>query len=459
MRVAIVGAGPAGMYAAGHLLEGPGGTYLDGRLQELVDRPVEVDVFDRLPTQWGLLRHGVAPDHPEKKLVERVFEQTAARPGFRFRGNIEIGEHASTRELSDWYDAVIYAHGAAGDNRLGIEGEGLPGFLSARAFVAWFNGHPDYLHIEPNLSHERAVVIGNGNVALDVARILARPVDDLSATDIAEHALIALRGSRIREIVILGRRPHFNGAFHNPELEELEHLHDVDIEVDYGESSSDPDTQKVDSRRKIRTIRRYATRPKREAPRQIVLRFLSSPLEITGGDRVAGLLVGRNRLVRDQDGADRLRLTDDRELVETGLVLCATGYFGTPLPGLPYDEARGVVPNEHGRIVRDGNVVAGQYVTGWAKRGPRGIIGTNKKCARDTVVALLEDARHALLPTGGTRTAEEVETILRGRVPTIVDHTGWIRIDDSERRAGRKAGRSRHKIADRETLLRVAASK
>jgi ferredoxin--NADP+ reductase len=459
LRVAIVGAGPAGMYAAGHLLEGPGGTYLDGRLQQLVDRPVEVDVFDRLPTPWGLLRHGVAPDHPEKKLVETVFARTAARPGFRFYGNVEIGHHVHPRELAEWYDAVVYAHGASGDAPLGIPGEDLRGSLSARAFVCWYNGHPDYRDLDIDLSHERAVVIGNGNVALDVARILARPAGSLRGTDIAEHALTALENSGVREIVVLGRRAPLDGAFHNPELEELAHLTGVDIHVEDGDVSGDHDPGPLDqdSRRKLGTLRNYAARTTRGSSKRIVLRFLSSPVRIVGHDRVEGLLVGRNRLELDAEGGRRARATGDEILLETGLVLRATGYFGTPLPELPYDDRLGTVPSIAGRVIAGGHTVPGRYVTGWAERGPRGIIGTNKKYARDTVRSLLDDARHARLPLPGTLTAEAVDGIVRSRQPQVVDHNGWLRIDDRERRAGRAARRPRHKLTDRPALLDAAS--
>jgi ferredoxin--NADP+ reductase len=456
LRVAVVGAGPAGLYAVGHLLEGPAGTYLDGRLQQIVQMPVEVDLFDRLPTQGGLVRHGVAPDHPEKKLVERAFAQNAARPGFRFYGNIEIGEHVSAGELADWYDAVIYAHGAGGDNLLGIPGEDLPGSVSARAFVAWYNGHPDYRDLDIDLSCERAVVVGNGNVALDVARILARPAAALAATDIADQARAALAQSRIREVVVLGRRAHYQGAFNNPELEELEHLDDVDILVETGEIDGDIGALDPSTRRKAGTLRRYADRAPRRSSRRIVLRFLGTPVAIVGSERVEGLLVGRNQLALGGDGRAQVRPTGVEELLQTGLVLRAVGYFGTPLPGLPYDARRGIVPNENGRVLSESHVVPGTYVTGWAKRGPRGIIGTNKKCARDTVRALLDDAGRDRLPRAGTISADAVEAILRGRRAEVVDHAGWLRIDDRERRAGRAAGRPRAKITDRRILLEAA---
>ncbi|MEU1204627.1 FAD-dependent oxidoreductase [Nocardia sp. NPDC005825] len=434
LRVAVVGAGPSGLYATGHLLEAPGGTYLDGRLQKLVDRPVEVDVFDRLSTQWGLVRHGVAPDHPEKKLVQRVFEETAARPGFRFFGRVEVGIHVSVEELRRWYDAVIFAFGAPGDSQLDIPGEALPGSIAARSFVAWYNGHPDAADLAPDLSHERAVIVGNGNVAMDVARILTLPVDELEKTDIAPAALTALASSRIREVVVLGRRGPDHGAFNNPELEELGRLPGVDVLVE-GEVP-EPAGQGEATRRKLATLRTYAERPLAGHDKRIVLRFLGSPHEVLGTDRVTGLRIVHNRI---DEG--RVVPTEKITDLDTGLVLRSIGYFGTPLAGLPFDHDRGVVPNLDGRILVNGTPVPGLYVTGWAKRGPRGIIGTNKVCSRDTVRALLSDDLGArALP------AAQVEAILRQRSADLVDHQTWLRLDAAERRAGRKLGRPRLKL-------------
>ncbi|MEU6200960.1 FAD-dependent oxidoreductase [Streptomyces sp. NPDC047061] len=265
LRVAVVGAGPAGMYAAGHLLEGPGGTYLAGRLQQITDRDIEVDVIDRLATPWGLLRHGVAPDHPEKKLAQTVFRAVARRPGFRYFGNVKVGTDVHPDDLGQWYDAVVYTSGAAEDNHLGVPGENLDGCWSAREFVGWYNGHPDCRTLDIDLGHERAVVVGNGNVAMDMARILCTDSEELARSDIADHALDRLRGSKVREVVVLGRRAHFHGAFNNPELEELGRLRNVDIAVEGAEPfcDLDPALDGIDQagRRKMATIRQFAERP------------------------------------------------------------------------------------------------------------------------------------------------------------------------------------------------------
>jgi ferredoxin--NADP+ reductase len=449
LRVAIVGAGPAGMYAAGHLLEGAGGTFLDGRLQHLVNRPVEVDVFERLPVPWGLVRHGVAPDHPDKKRVQQVYEDIAARPGFRYFGNVELGKHVSVAELGEWYDAVIYAVGASGDAALGIPGEDLPGSLSAREFVAWYNGHPDYRDLAVDLSSERAVIVGNGNVAMDVARMLSLSPEALAKTDIADHALEALRGSRIREVVVLGRRAAFQGAFNNPELEELGELPGVDLGVEGGdvgfEEARFQGVLEDSARRKFATLKRFSERPVRGLDRRIVLKFLASPLEIQGEGRVQSLRIVQNRLARDDSGHWLAKATDQLETLACGLVLRAIGFKGVAVPGLPFDAGRGVVPSADGRVLREGRVLPGHYVTGWIRRGPRGIIGTNKKCARDTVRALQADADAGRLPLNGTLAAAAVERRLRERQPESMDLAGWRRLDALETQAGRLQGRPRVK--------------
>ena len=437
VRVAVVGSGPAGFYAAGHLLKQAG-------------QPVEVDVYDRLPTPWGLVRAGVAPDHPKIKSVTRVFEQTAAQRGVRFFGNVEVGRDVDPADLAQWYDAVVWAVGSAVDRRSGIPGEMLPGSAPAGAFVGWYNGHPDFRGAEFDLSGERAVVIGNGNVALDVARMLALPHEALAVTDIADHALAALRDSAIREVVVLGRRGPEHAAFTAPELLELGELSGADVVVDPRDLASAGTAVGVQARRNVEILGEYAQRPLTDACKRIVLRFLVSPVEILGADRVTAVRVVRNELTRDERGVLRARSTGETETIPAGLVLRAIGYAGTPLPGIPFDPVRGVIPHESGRVAG----FRGAYVTGWIKRGPSGVIGTNKKCAQETVAALLED-----LDAGGLDLDVERPTAaeILERLPRHVDYAGWQAIDRHERDLGAPAGRPRVKLTRIPELLGAAS--
>ena len=462
LRVAIVGSGPAGMYAAGHLLEGPAGTYLGGDLVDMVDRQVEVDVFDRLPTPWGLVRAGVAPDHPEKKGVSKVFEAIAARPGFRFFGKVEIGRDVAHADLAEWYDAVIYAVGAAGNRELAIPGQELTGCFSAGAFVAWYNGHPDYSHLEFDLSSTRAVIIGNGNVALDVARILTLDIGVLQQTDISDVALKTLQDSAIREVVILGRRGAADAAFNTPELEELGHSDAADViiegDVESRNQATEFGTANRTMVRKLRTLRRMAERDPSEQRKRIVFRFFASPVRLLGTDRVEAVVVGRNEVDRHSDGHLEIRTTGEESVIETSLVLSAIGYRGAPMIGLPFDDRRCVVPNRGGRVVDADKTVPGAYVTGWIKRGPTGIIGTNKKCARESVHALVADAAARRLPTGATLSADAVTEVLRKRKLDVVPYAGWKAIDRDERRAGQRDGRPRVKYLTSEQLCAAATA-
>jgi ferredoxin--NADP+ reductase len=450
LRIAIVGAGPAGMYTLEHLLEARG-------------LEVEVDLFERLPTPWGLVRAGVAPDHPEKKLViARQFDFFLRNPRVRFFGNVDIGCDIRPAELREWYDAVVYASGANGDTRMGIPGEELPGCWSAREFVGFYNGHPDYRDLCFDLNCERAVVVGNGNVALDVARILTMPVAQLESTDIADHALAILRRSAVREVVILGRRGHMQGAFHNPELEELEHLDGVDVLVDGddlpGENEVVLDGADWDTRRKVATLRRLTMRQPKAGNRRIVLRFLTSPVELLGDGKIERMLVASNHLERDAQGRLHARPSEEESILEAGLVLRAIGYRGTPFPGLPFDERLGVIRNRQGRVADHDQILNGVYVTGWIKRGCRGIIGTNKKCARETVDSLLEDFAAGRLITCGL-SSDAVMAAVRNRKPDFVSRAGWLAIDHAEREAGRAQHRPRVKMTDPVTMLACAADR
>jgi ferredoxin/flavodoxin---NADP+ reductase len=443
LRVAVVGSGPAGFYAAGALLASE-------------EPRVEVDLIDRLPTPWGLVRLGVAPDHPNIKSVSRAFEKIAANDGFRFLGNVEVGRDITHAELDELYGAVVYAIGAQTDRRLGIPGEDLPGSWPATAFVAWYNGHPDFQGLEFDLSHERAVVIGNGNVALDVARMLALTPAELAPTDTTDAAIEAINDAGVREILVVGRRGPVQAAWTPVEVGELGELAGADILVDPAQLELEPASEaELEAapptvKRNLEHLRAYAARAPERKPRAIRLRFLRSPVAILGEDRVEGIELVRNELVEG-----RAVPTDDREVVDCGIVFRSVGYRGIPLPGVPFDDGSCTVPNAAGRV-RDaaGATVAGTYCAGWIKRGPTGVIGTNKKDATETVELLLEDARAGKLGCG--LPARSVDELLEERGITVVTQSGWQAIDTAERAAGEPRGRPRVKLAEWEALLDAA---
>jgi ferredoxin--NADP+ reductase len=451
IRIAVVGSGPAGFYTAGHLLgDGP--------------ENLEVDMFERLPTPWGLVRSGVAPDHPKIKSVTRVYEKTAAHPRFRYFGNVELGTDISRAELALHYNAIVYATGSLTDRAMGIPGEDLPGSWAATDFVGWYNGHPDYRELQFDLSHERAVVIGNGNVAIDVARMLVLAHTELAKTDIADHTLQVLEHSAIREVVVVGRRGPGQAAFTNPELRELGEMEGVDVivdsaELDRGLAVPDPGMDPT-AERNVTALRAYAQRP-RAAPRTISLRFLLSPVELRGdASGVREVVLVRNALQADDSGALRAIATEETEVIEAGLVMRAIGYRGVALPEVPFDDQRHVIPNEQGRVldVTDGGHRPGEYVVGWIKRGPTGVIGTNKKDAQQTVDALLQDLAAGRLPESSQPNPAAIEALLRKRKPDLVEYAGWEAIDRHERALGEPHGRPRVKLTRVDEMLRVAAA-
>jgi ferredoxin--NADP+ reductase len=451
IRIAVVGSGPAGFYTAGHLL----------KVAEAGGREIDVDMFERLPTPWGLVRSGVAPDHPKIKSVTRIYEKTASHPRFRFFGNVELGRDISRDELTERYHAIVYATGSPTDRPLGIPGEELAGSHAATDFVGWYNGHPDFCDHEFDLSRSRAVVIGNGNVALDVARMLTLTHDELSVTDIADHALQALDASEVREIVVVGRRGPAQAAFTNPELLELGELADADVIVDPEEleralAVNDP-TMNPTSERNVSVLRDYSTRVPGGKGKRIVLRFLASPVELTGEDgAVSGVVLAHNELQTTPTGL-RAVPTGETETMGTGIVLRAIGYRGVALPGVPFDARSATIPNEGGRIRGEDGVCVGEYAVGWIKRGPSGVIGTNKKDAQETVDALLEDLAADVHLQPSQPDAGEIERLLRSRVPALVTYEGWSSIDRHEQSLGEPHGRPRVKLTRIEELLRVAA--
>jgi ferredoxin/flavodoxin---NADP+ reductase len=452
-RVAIVGAGPAGAFAAASLRRARG--------------DAEIDLFERLPTPWGLLRGGVAPDHQEIKRLDERFDQETLGRGCRLFGNVEVGVDVSHDELARHYTAVVYATGAQTDKSLGIPGEDLPGSWAATEFVAWYNGHPDYRELEFDLSAERAVVIGNGNVAADVTRMLMLDAAELERTDVADHALAALRESRVREVVVLGRRGPAQAAFTSAELRELGRLDGVDIVVDEAGMELDPISRRwlaeegtFTARKNVELLREFAARPARPgARRRIALRFLRSPVEIRGSGKAEAIDIRRNEIVRSGDGALKARAVDDElETIECGLVLRSVGYRAVPLPDVPFDERYFVLPNERGRVLTaDGEPLRGVYAVGWIKRGPTGILGTNKRDAEETVGCLVEDLRVGALPPP-KEDPERIDALLAERKPDLVTIDGWRAIDGHELELGESAERPRVKLASREELLAAAAT-
>jgi ferredoxin--NADP+ reductase len=437
LRVAIVGSGPAGFYAAAALLDAADS--------------IEVDMIERLPTPWGLVRLGVAPDHPKLKSVSRAFERIALKPGFRFFGNVEVGRDLTHEDLVRLYDAVIYAYGSQTDRRLGIPGEDLAGSWSATEFVAWYNGHPDFQELEFDLNVERAVVIGNGNVALDVARMLALTPEELAPTDTTDPAIEAIGESAIHEIVIVGRRGPAQASWTTQELKEMGELAGAEVAVDPAdlvltEAGPEHDTN---TRRNLEVLREFAARPPRDKPVTIRFLFLRSPVALHGDDKTEAVEFVHNRL-EEQNGRLVAVPTDEHETIECGLVFRSIGYRGVGLPDLPFDEQRGTLANEGGRVL------PGVYCAGWIKRGPTGIIGTNKKDASETVALLLEDVQEGRVAHKDEATAEAVQALLAERGVRAVMYPGWTSIDELERAAGEKLGRPRVKLRTWEELLEAA---
>jgi ferredoxin/flavodoxin---NADP+ reductase len=449
IRVAIIGAGPAGFYGAEALLKSE-------------DPVVEVDMFDRLPTPFGLVRSGVAPDHQKIKNVTRVFENIAKHPRFRFYGNVCFGEHLKLEDFEAHYHQILFTTGAQTDRNLDIPGETLAGSHSATEFVAWYNGHPEFRDRKFDLTQERAVVVGVGNVAMDVARILMRTQEELQKTDIAEHAMVALRDSKVREVVMLGRRGPAQAAFTLPELKELGHMADADVVVYPDEVALDPISKAAleasDDRQlhaMVALLQEYANRPASGRSRRVVLRFLVSPVELLGDQsgHLQTVRIVRNELVESR-GRVSPRATDKFEQFDAGLIFRSVGYRGVALSGVPFREDWGTIPNEVGRVVSTtGQAVRGLYVAGWIKRGPSGVVGTNKPDAQETVVAMLEDIRRGetLQPTTADRLG--ADAAVRSRQPKCFSFDDWRRLDEHELAMGKAAGRPRVKLTCLEDML------
>ena len=446
-HVAIVGSGPSGFFAAASLLKAADASE---------DIDVAVDMLEMLPTPWGLVRSGVAPDHPKIKSISKQFEKTAEDPRFRFFGNVVVGEHVEAGELTERYDAVIYAVGAQSDRPLNIPGEDLPGSIAAVDFVGWYNAHPQFEHATPDLSGARAVVVGNGNVALDVARILVTDPDVLALTDIANHALESLRPRGVDEVVVIGRRGPLQTAFTTLELRELADLEGVDVILDPAqlEGITDEDAAAVGKvcKQNIKVLRDHAAHAPRPGHRRIVFRFLTSPIQIKGDGKVESIVLGRNELVTDESGRVAAKDTGERAELRVQLVVRSVGYRGLPTPGLPFDDKSATIPNTDGRV--DGR--RNEYVVGWIKRGPTGVIGTNKKDSQDTVDTLLDDlAGSKQLADFPEDHSDGLADWLASRQPKLITSAHWQVIDDHERAAGEPHGRPRVKLPSLAELLRI----
>jgi ferredoxin/flavodoxin---NADP+ reductase len=449
LRVAIVGAGPAGFYAAGQLLA--------------VDEPqFAVDLYDRLPTPYGLVRSGVAPDHPKIKSVTRAYDKTSEHERFRFFGHVELGNDIGREDLLEHYHVVLYTIGTATDKRLGIPGEDLRGSHPATEFVAWYNGHPDHSGLEVDLQAKQAVVVGAGNVAIDVARMLALTPSELAVTDTADHAIEVLSTSGIEEITLLARRGPLQAAFTNPELLEIGELERGDVEVVGAELDERSATalQEADKtrRRNVEIIQEYAARPKTGKPITVRFRFLASPVELLGDadGHVRAVKIENNAIVAREDGSLAARGTGTFEEIPAQLVFRSIGYMGQPVAGIPFDDRRGLISNEGGRVIdADGTHLLGEYVSGWIKRGPSGVIGTNKKDSQDTVDRILEDAAAGRLNAPGS---DDIDEMIAAHCVHAVTWEGWQAINAIETAAGEAStpGRPRVKLTDWAALREAA---
>ncbi len=445
MRVAIIGSGPAGFYAAEALLR-------------RADAVVDVDMFDRLPTPYGLVRGGVAPDHQKIKTVIRVFAATAARPTFRFLGNVRLGRDLTVEDLRRHYDQIIYATGNEADRRLGIPGEGMARCTPATVFVGWYNGHPDYRNAQIDLSVQRVAVVGNGNVAVDAARILLRTSAELEKTDIAAHALETLRNSQVREVFILGRRGPEQAAFSSAELKELGAMAAADPVVSPEELANCAEsTGNAETDRNLKILRAFAARPPRANSKKLHLRFLVSPVEIVAdaAGSVAGLRLEKNRLEARSDGTLAARGTGEIEVLDAGMVLPAIGYAAERMAGVPYDEKARVIANDDGRVVDPASraVIANEYVVGWARSGPQGLIGEHKRASAQVVAHMMADAATSVARALPDRDA--IVALLRGRGAQLISFNDWKQLDDVEVSRGARRGAPRDKIVDVEAMLEV----
>lgn len=451
LRVAVVGAGPTGFYTTEHLF----------KQKEYV---VQVDMFDRLPVPFGLVRYGVAPDHQKIKSVTAVYDRIAQNPNFRFYGNVQIGKHLTVAELSQYYHQIIYTTGAQTDRHMNIPGEDLAGSLPATDFVAWYNGHPDFRDYDVDLSQESVAVVGVGNVAMDVARILCRTPEELATTDIADYALEKLRHSKVKNVYILGRRGPAQAAFTTPEIKELGEMQDADVCVVPEEASLDPlseaalaDSSDRATMKKVEVIQSYAGRPFTGKARLLTLRFLVSPVELIGNEagQVVRMRMVKNKLYKTDSGTLRPKATDEFEEIPVGLVFRSIGYRGVPVPDVPFYDSWGVILNKEGQVLdpETQTPLLGQYTGGWIKRGPSGVIGTNKPDALETVQHMLEDVATGKILSPEHPDAEAAAHYIAAKQPDFFSYADWLKLDALEIAKGQALGRPRLKFTSVADML------
>jgi len=444
-RIAIIGSGPAGFFAADHLFKN-------------ADLDIEIDMYDRLPTPFGLVRSGVAPDHQNIKTVTRVYDKIAANPKFRFYGLVEFGKHVTLDDLKDHYHQILFATGAQTDRRMNIPGEDLNRSHTATEFVGWYNGHPDFTDLDFDLNVKKVAIIGIGNVAVDVARILCRSENELSNTDITDYALKKLKRSSVNEIYMIGRRGPAQAAFTNPEIKELGNLEIADtltlkeeVELDELTTQYLSDNPDRATEKKVEMLQQFSS-ISRSKDKCLTIRFLLSPVELLSDENgnVNGLKLIKNRLFKSDDGSLRARATEEVEILDVDMVFRSIGYYGIPLHGIPFNESWGVIPNKEGRItdLEGKNILTGLYATGWIKRGPTGVIGTNKKDSSETVSHMVEDIKcdktlHPQYPN-----SKKIESFIKKRNPEYIDYEDWLKIDQEEVKRGEKEGKPRVKFTN-----------
>ncbi|MFZ9009756.1 MAG: FAD-dependent oxidoreductase [bacterium] len=445
-RVAIVGSGPAAFYSAMELLRHD-------------DPMVSVDMLERLPTPYGLVRGGVAPDHEKIKSVTKIFERAAGHPRFRFFGNVEFGKDIQRLELLEHYHAVIYAFGSRTDRHLNIIGETLPGSHAATEFVGWYNGHPDYRHHQFDLTSKRVAIIGMGNVAIDCARILCQDPENLAKTDIAQHALEALRQSEVEEVFLIGRRGPVQAAFTPAEVRELLHLPKVDAVMRASDLELDEHSKEELSKASRNTklnmeiLQQIHDQGDRGNPRKLHLCFLISPTKIEGSEKVEGLELVHNEIVKE-GGVLRAKATDEVMHLNVDMVFRSIGYMGEAIPGLPFDDRRGTLPNDQGQLLDgvDGKLLNQEYTAGWIKRGPSGVIGTNKQDATETVSRLKKNWQTS--PTPQPKLVQhDLLDLLKKKKIQFVSFEDWKKLDKFEIEQGQQNGKSRHKICEVQEML------